>query len=168
MKEDHLADRFLLYKTGGSWKVQLESCSLHQKSVWRTLKANTFVLELGVADTEAESKEAAKRRTALEGCKTQKTNKLRNPTPSLSLFSQLSNFAQPAKVVADTWRARERAGKQAPAGSRTPRKTSGWFGRPIFSRGSFGGSRTPAASVWGKERSSRASCAAGRTTRAPE
>lgn len=60
MKEDHLADRFLLYKTGGSWKVQLESSSLHQKSVWRTLKTNTFVLELGVADTEAESKEAAR------------------------------------------------------------------------------------------------------------
>lgn len=101
---------FLVYKTGGSWKVQkillvqLESSSLQQKNVWRTLKANTFMLELtgGVADTEAESKEANKRRNALEGCKTQKTNKLRDATPSLSLYSQLSNFAQPAKVVAYT------------------------------------------------------------------
>lgn len=110
MKEDHLADCFLVYKTGGSWKVpkirlvQLESSSLHQNDVWQTLKANTFVLELtgGVAGTEAESKEATKRRTALEGCKTQKTNNLRDATPSLFLSSQLSNFAQPAKVAADT------------------------------------------------------------------
>ena len=86
------------------------------------LESTTFVLELigEVAETETASKVAIKTKT--------------------------KNFAHPAKVATDTWRAGERAGRQAPAGTKRLGRDRGSTGERLF-RAAPSASPSPGPSI---------------------